>query len=301
MLWEDLPAAVRAAVVRHTGRITEATPVTGGVNSDLTATLDTAAGRFFCKATRSDSRTAWMHRNERDVHPYLPDIAPALHWTVEENGWLILGLEHVQGHHPDLSPGSADIRPTIDTVRDLHTKLTPCPAKVASFAEHWRQLSAWQRLGHQHYAELETRAFDLAEGDTLLHTDLHPLNILIGTRVRVVDWAWARRGATWVDGAFLATRLMIAGHSPEQAERIAPVPDEFVVALAGVWEYQARKDPRPHRQRLVGIAESWLAHRSLEARQRSKKSSTEVPTAVALPRGTGVIVGRGTAGHKRAR
>jgi hypothetical protein len=25
-------------------------------------------------------------------------------------------------------------------------KLAPCPAKVASFAEHWRQLSAWQRI-----------------------------------------------------------------------------------------------------------------------------------------------------------
>lgn len=187
MLWEDLPAGVRTTIERHTGQIIEVTPVSGGINSDLTLTLDTATGRFFGKATRSDGRAAWMHRNERAVHPYIPDIAPALHWTVEQDGWLVLGLEHIEGRHPDLSPGSADTRPTIDTVHDLHTKLTPCPAKVASFAEHWRQLSAWQRLGRQHYAELEARVFDLAEGDTLLHTDLHPLNILIDTRVRVID------------------------------------------------------------------------------------------------------------------
>ncbi|GLZ34706.1 hypothetical protein Lesp02_68930 [Lentzea sp. NBRC 105346] len=256
MLWEDLPEGVRRAVEVHIGEITGIEPVTGGVNSAMTVTVDAEAGRFFCKVIAANGRMAWMHRNEREVHPYLPDIAPKLQWTVEQDGWLILGLEHITGRHPDLSPGSADIRPVIDAVHDLHAKLTPCPAKVASFAEHWRQLPVWQQLG--------TRALELAEGDTLLHTDVHPLNILLDTRVRVIDWAWARTGAPWVDDAFLATRLMIAGHSPTEAEdQVADVPDEFVVALAGVWEHLAHNDPRPHRRRLARIARGWAVSRNL--------------------------------------
>lgn len=258
MHWEDLPASVRHAVEQHTGHVTEATSVTGGVNSDLAATLRTRQGRFFCKAVTTDGRMAWMHRNELAVHPFLPDIAPALHWHVEQDGWLLLGFEHVEGRHPDLSPGSPDIARVAEAVHNLHTKLTPCPAKVASFADHWRQVSAWQRLGHPGYAAMEARALDLAEGDTLLHTDLHPLNILIDDQVRVIDWAWARRGARWVDDAFLAIRLMIAGHAPDQAEH---VPDEFVVAIHGMWEHLARKDPRPHRRRLADVAEQWARHR----------------------------------------
>jgi len=46
------------------------------------------------------------------------------------------------------------------------------------------------------FPEMERKALDLAEGDTLLHTDLHPLN---------------------------------------------EVPDEFVVAVYGVWLHNARK------------------------------------------------------------
>ncbi|GAB2842594.1 hypothetical protein [Lentzea nigeriaca] len=75
-----------------------------------------------------------------------PDTAPALHWHVDTGNWLVLGFEHVGGRHPDFSPGSPDIAPTTEAVRELHAKLTPCPAKVANFAGHWRQLSAWQRI-----------------------------------------------------------------------------------------------------------------------------------------------------------
>ncbi|NKE58513.1 hypothetical protein FXN61_17470 [Lentzea sp. PSKA42] len=265
MRWEDLPAEVRDAVARRTGRVSASERVTGGVNSDFTAALDTAHGRFFCKATSATSRTAWMLRNELTVHPHLPDIAPALHWHVDTGNWLVLGFEHVDGRHPDFSPGSPDVTPTVDAVSDLHAKLTPCPAKVASFAEHWRQLSAWQRIDpegvdpwtRQHidrFREMERQALDLAKGDTLLHTDLHALNVLVSDRLRIVDWAWARKGQPWVDRAFLHLRLMLAGHEPHDDE----VPDEFVVAVYGVWLYNAQRGkPRG----LADVAQRWARHR----------------------------------------
>lgn len=103
----------KADLVDTVAAIIASEPVTGGVNSDFTATLGTAQGRFFCKATRAASRTAWMLRNELAVHPHLPDVAPALHWHVDTGNWLVLGFEHVDGRHPDFSPGSADIAPVL--------------------------------------------------------------------------------------------------------------------------------------------------------------------------------------------
>jgi thiamine kinase-like enzyme len=101
---------------------------------------------------------------------------------------------------------------------------------------------------------MERTALDLAEGDTLLHTDLHPLNVLVSDRTRVVDWAWARRGQAWVDRAFVQLRLMLAGHEPQDDE----VPDEFVVAVYGVWLHNARKGkPRG----LADVARRWARHR----------------------------------------
>ncbi|SFR28555.1 hypothetical protein SAMN04488564_114116 [Lentzea waywayandensis] len=265
MRWKDLPSEVRDAVGLRIGRVAASEPVTGGVNSDFTAMLDSAHGRFFCKATRATGRTAWMLRNELAVHPHLPDVAPALRWHVDTGNWLVLGFEHVDGRHPGFSPGSPDIVPIAAVFDELHAKLTPCPAKVASFAEHWRQLSAWQHIDpdtvdpwtRQHidrFREMERKALELAEGDTLLHTDPHPLNFLMSDRPRVVDWAWARKGQPWVDLAFLHLRLMLAGHEPHDDE----VPDEFVVAVYGVWLHNARRGkPR----RLADVARRWARHR----------------------------------------
>jgi Ser/Thr protein kinase RdoA (MazF antagonist) len=65
-------------------------------------------------------------------------------------------------------------------------------------------------------------ALELLRGDTLLHTDHNPMNVLIAdAAVHLVDWAWPTRGAAWIDPACLALRLMAAGHGPAEAEACA--------------------------------------------------------------------------------
>ncbi|MEV7796249.1 hypothetical protein AB0O68_30325 [Streptomyces sp. NPDC087512] len=57
-------------------------------------------------------------------------------------------------------------------------------------------------------------------GDTLVHTDLNPAKVLItGERSYLVDWAWAGRGAVWLDAA-IAVIWLLAGelHTPASAE-----------------------------------------------------------------------------------
>ncbi|GAA4003315.1 hypothetical protein GCM10022247_25240 [Allokutzneria multivorans] len=262
--WEHLPASVRHAVERHTGSVLGARSPAAGRSSDLSTTLHTSAGLVFCKGIRQSSRGAWMHRNEVIVSPHLPGCAPRLLWTVEEDDWLLLGYEHVAGRHADFSPGSSDLPLVTDALATLHG---PAPSDVQSLSERLRAVSAWARLRAappddllswqrerlDHFVELERVAFDAVDGDALIHSDLHPLNILISSKARIIDWAWACRAAPWVDHELFALRLVIAGHEP------SPDPDRtaFAVAICGLWEYRSRRSPAPHWDALLRGARLW--------------------------------------------
>ncbi|TDD48767.1 aminoglycoside phosphotransferase family protein [Saccharopolyspora elongata] len=287
--WSELPAAVRAAIENQCGSVTRAVLPDAGRNSDVSATLHTGGGHvLFCKGVRLDTPQARMHRHEAQVNPYLPlGVAPRLLWESEVDGWLLLGFEHVPGHHADLSPGSPDLPLVADTLHTIGGALTPSPIYAPRLAEQWARLAAWRRLAHDQDAEAdewvrdrldefvdrEHRAFTAIDGDALAHTDLHPLNVLVSERARVVDWAWSRRAAPWVDAGLLVLRLIGAGHTPPAAERWADdvVPawssvgeqlrTDFAVAVLGVWHHMARVSPGPQRAPLVGVARRWVAHR----------------------------------------
>jgi hypothetical protein len=164
---------------------------------------------------------------------------------------------------------------------------TACPiSDVPSLAEQWARLAAWRRLRNDppadldpwsvenmdRFVSLERRAFDLMDGKSLLHTDLQSLNILMDPAVRIVDWAWSRLGAPWVDTALLVIRLIDAGHSPAEAELWADTVSPwttassdartaFSVAVLGAWEYLQRARPLPHRAQLTAAARQWTRHR----------------------------------------
>ncbi|WP_246009672.1 phosphotransferase family protein [Actinokineospora cianjurensis] len=260
-----------------------------GRNSDFSAVLHLADGRLFCKGiAEAGGRRGRMHRHEAEVNGWLPTaIAPRLRWCVEVDDWVLLGFDHVDGHHADLSPGSADLNLVADLVTVVTRDLARCPAPAPRLAEQWARLAAWRRLAEDipddldpwarvHLKALsgwEQRAVELVDGDDLAHTDLHPLNILVSdTTARAVDWAWSRRANAAVDVAFLITRLVDAGHTPAAAERWAEnvpvwreVPQDtgtaFAVAIWGMWEYLQRDQPLPHRAALTAAARSWARTR----------------------------------------
>jgi hypothetical protein len=270
----------------------KAEPATAGANSDFSATLHVADGVIFCKGVMTNSPRARMHRHEALVNPWLPLLAPRLLWRVDTDGWLLLGFEHAAGRHANLSPASPDLPLVADAVTTLAWDLTPCPvADVPRLADQWQRLSAWHRLAQEppadldpwtrenlsHLVEWETRAIELVDGDSLAHTDLHSLNILVADRARVIDWAWSRRAAAWVDTAFLIIRLIDAGHTCGEAEQWAhgiptwdsPMWDSvldtaltaFAVAVTGMWEHRTRQDPKPFRAGLTASARRWAQHR----------------------------------------
>lgn len=285
--WLDLPEPTRDAVQRHCGPIVAVDHQPIGLHSEFSATLTTETGRVFVKGSRLTSSHRWMHRNEARINRFLPALAPRVLWVVESGGWLLHGFEHAAGRHARLGPGSSDLPLVATSVARMHRTLTPCPDPDAgSFAGQWDRLSAWRRLRddppsdlhpwtaeHLHsFAGLESQAIAAVDGDSLVHTDLHELNILIDESARVIDWAWARRAAGWVDAAFLVIRLVDAGHSPRAAEEWAatlPVwqnaPAEelslFAGEVLGVWELLQHRQPLPHRTRLTDAARTWACHR----------------------------------------
>jgi hypothetical protein len=248
--WADLPGAVRDLVQDRTGQVAGSRPA-GGDRSDITATLDTESGAVFIKGA-AGGMFARSLRNEAAVNPHVSPIAPRLLWTVEAEGWIILGFEHVDGRHADYSPGSPDLpllRAALERLQQV-----PLPDHVTKGAE-------------RHYGGLAAMT-----GDTLLHTDLHPDNVLISAdRAYLVDWAWACKGAAWAELAMVAFRLIVAGHTVQSAEewgRSCPAwkggrtLDAFVTANALSWQRAADRDPQEWKTRTARHAQQWVDHRA---------------------------------------
>lgn len=281
--WTELPVIVRSAVEQLAGVVLGESSAPAGRHSELSTTLRTSAGQVFVKGITTDNPGVRAHRHEAAVNPRLSEIAPRLLWTVETGGWLLLGYEHVEGRHADLSPGSADLPLLADALGGLEG----LPAGDApDLAAQWARFAAWRRLRHEpptdlhawcrgnldQFVDWERRAIDAVTGNQLAHTDLHSLNILVGERLRVVDWAWSRATVPWLDAGFLVLRLIDTGHSPAAAERwaastaawmAAPEDDRtaFAVAVLGIWEFLQRDQPLPHRERLTDAARRWARHR----------------------------------------
>ncbi|GAA4415383.1 hypothetical protein ACFQV2_16355 [Actinokineospora soli] len=287
--WDDLPDTVRAAIERETGPVDRAVVPAAGRNSDFSAVLHSANGLTFCKGIAdADGKRAVMHRHEADINPWLPtSVAPRLRWRTEIDGWLLLGFDHVPGRYADLSPGSADLPVVTELVTTMTTELARSPAPATRLADQWARLAAWRRIAkdvpddldpwaRQHLDELigwEERAIELVDGDDLVHTDLHPLNILVGDQeAKVVDWAWSRKASSAVDVAFLITRLIDNGHGVVEAEQWGEsIPawreaaqdtrTALAAAIWGIWEFLEGDTPLAHRALLTAAARTWTRAR----------------------------------------
>ncbi|MFF1675699.1 aminoglycoside phosphotransferase [Streptomyces sp. NPDC058256] len=253
----DVPADVLAAITEATGPVVKTEPVGAGFNSEIAAHLHTDSGTVFVKGLRADHPRVWTQQREAEINPYLQGIAPRLLWRLQPAGWDLLGFEAVDGHHADYAPGSPDV-PVVATV--LHRLgQVPCPdLPLKSMPD---RMAAYSDTP------------ELFAGERLLHTDWHDTNVLVtGGQALLVDWAWASRGAGWIDPALWVIWLISAGHTAPQAEACAAAlpawteapataVDAFAVASARLWHEIADADPDPWTQRMQTAAQTWAAHR----------------------------------------
>ncbi|MFG1709262.1 hypothetical protein ACFLIM_39330 [Nonomuraea sp. M3C6] len=232
--WEDLPAATRGAIEKHTGRVRSARTVSEGLNSSVAMLLSTEVGPVFVKGLRRAYPRRWTQDMEWMVNPYVTGVAPRVLWRIEEE-WDLLGFEAVEGRHAVYEPDSADLPRLMHTMAALGKMQCPdLPLKTAE--DRWGP----------YVTEPEQASWFV--GGRLLHTDYNPLNVLIsGRRALLIDWAWPTKGAGWIDPACLVIRLIAGGHTAEQAERAvsglpawegAPVEglDVFSAASVRLWQ-----------------------------------------------------------------
>ncbi|MBR7830666.1 phosphotransferase [Actinospica sp. MGRD01-02] len=265
--YHELPELVRTAVQARTGVIRSARTAEAGTNSAVAAVLETeASGRVFLKGLPEDHVSVIDQQREARVSPHIEGIGPRMLWQETAAGWDLIAFEMVEGaRHADYTPGSPDL-PKLAALMGQLAK-TSCP-RVQMMSAGWR----WGA-----YLD-STSDFGILEGDALLHTDYHVGNVLItDDRAWLIDWAWATRGAAFIDPALVLPRLIAAGHSPAEAETWAaehPAWQEanpeaitkFAAAISRLWSQLADKNPHATwRRPMVEAATTWADHRAAMA------------------------------------
>lgn len=259
--WAELDASARSVIEAHTGPVLAARSATEGKNSHVAAFLDTTDGTVFVKGLRQDHPGVITQKREAAINPCVLTVSPRLLWEAQDVDWHLLGFEHTPGRHADFAPGSPDLPLVLDAMRRLGG--LPCP-DLPELKEAVRRWSAYV----ENPADLA-----LLDGDTLLHTDYNPFNILIdGQAARLIDWAWPTRGAAFIDPASLIVRLIFAGHTPAEAEPVvAHLPawstapkravDVYATAVERMWTEIYQADPTTWKRQTMTAARAWRNHR----------------------------------------
>ncbi|MFE6776557.1 hypothetical protein [Streptomyces sp. NPDC057702] len=261
---EDIPGPEFWSLVRpHTGAVSATRHTARGFGSDLTAVVEYANGPFFVKGMRNrrGGRRDSILR-ERAIAPTVRPLAPALRWAAEDENWIVLGYEVVDGRWASFTPGS----PGLSLVAELVNRIGVfSPPDVAL---GWTE-DRWDR-----FAELSAARF--LRGNTLLHTDIHPSNVIVGDAdTWLVDWAWPTVGAAFIDPGCVVVQLVASGYAPGQAEEWAAecagwrnaeqaALDTFALAAHRMWA--ARAEGRPNEAWLAAMASAtrqWVTHRRL--------------------------------------
>lgn len=279
LTWDELPSSVRDWAQGVLGApVVRVAHATGGYSPGTADALFCADGRaVFLKAGHPslNPHSPGMLRSEGAVLAQLPSglpVAGLVDYLDEgPDGWVALLLEHVEGAQPLLPWTDVTIAAALDSIAELAGALTPAPVGIEATAAQALapMFSSWRGVGGE--PDLDPWLVDRLDliqarsaavlahtvGDTLLHLDLRADNLLQRSdgRLIVVDWAWAVRGAAWVDPALLAIEFISSGTSVDAdawIRRIASAHGistslivDLLVGVLGFFEYEGRQPDPP--------------------------------------------------------
>ena len=274
--WAELPADVRAAVADLAGAaIDGAQTQPHGFSPGVAARLRLADGRrAFVKAVSAatNPESPAMHRTEARLTGAFPPSVPVprLLGIYDDDDWVALVYEDVDGRHPAVPWRIAELEHVIASLVRLHEALTPCPVadwprvdddvQTAEEFASWSTADAdtldeWTRAHLSELIDLESGWRPVAARDTLLHLDLRADNMLIRPdgEVMFVDWPWGARGAPLLDVVGFAPSVRMQG-GPDLDWLLARHPaaaggrratDSLLAAVAGMFTIRALGPPPP--------------------------------------------------------
>ncbi|MBM7789272.1 phosphotransferase family protein [Tenggerimyces flavus] len=295
--WPDLPEPIRARIEERLGDVVVAVASQGsGFTHGFASRLVYGRGRRAFVKAASDATgpvIADCYRAEARVVPTLPAgvPAPALRWTIEESGWVVLCFEDVPGRPPRRPWEPSELTAVLTALTPMSEALTPGPPALvvpdardwlAADFGYWRDLADSAEPGDSEriadLAVLEAAALDAIAGTSVIHCDLRDDNVIVGDdgKVWVCDWNWPSRGAPWVD--LLTLLLSAAGDGYDADALFAAHPlgadvdpdavDAVLAALCGYFVRSARSGPdaasphlRNHQSWYAEATMSWLARR----------------------------------------
>lgn len=299
--WSSAPAEVRAAAERLIGApVAVARTQRGGFSCGIACRVRTSdGGRAFVKAVSliDNAVTAAMFMREAAVAAALPAEvpAPALLGHTQVDGWVLLVFEDVAGRVMSGAWSRHDAMAVMGSIMDLTEIGTPCPVAVVEPwggpVAHWpgwadlvatgraeQVLEDWARRHLRELVDLERQYPAATAGDTLLHGDLRADNVILsGRSATFVDWAWAARGAPWLDPLIFSLCAVLQGIAdPERVFLAHPsaraadphAVDCVLAALAGRFVNTSSLPPagnpglRAFQRAEAAAALGWLARRT---------------------------------------
>jgi aminoglycoside phosphotransferase len=260
--WGAVPGDVRKAIEELLGRkVRTAQSRPGGFSEGVAARLGLEDDTdVFVKAisTASEPSVAGFHRREAAVARRLPAglPVPRLLAAYDDGEWVALLFEHVTGALPAQPWRPGDLERVLAAATAMAHALTPSPIPAADAARPrlrgWADLDRpadpWAAAHRDELIRLEAAPLD---GDTLLHGDLYPFNVLLDAdRVRVVDWPHAWVGPAYAD----VLTLMSSAADPEHHLAANPLTrgldplavDAFLAAHSGFLLRLAQRAGDPH-------------------------------------------------------
>jgi hypothetical protein len=283
--WLLLPPMVRRFIEGKLGSpVAQADSAGSGFTPGFASVLTGENGeRMFVKAASKKAQRMFADSYREEVRKLsaLPNDLPIprLSWSHEDDLWVILGLEYVDGPNPTRPWQRDELDACLDTLELLADALTPPPAamQLDSFADdfaetpgdwdHVRKVAPeWPHL--EDVAALASRFADVTTGDTLVHTDARDDNFLMQAdgRALLCDWNWPVVGAAWID-----TVLMLIAPSGDGldvdaivAERrltkdVDPEHIDILLALISGYFLKHRDDPVPNSSPYIRRHQAWYA------------------------------------------
>ena len=280
--WAHLPPAVRALVEQRCGSpVVEADSRDSGFTPGFASVLTCEdGGRHFVKAASVKAQKLFAHsyREEARKLAALPAEAPApaLRWLHDDDEWVVLGFEYVEGRAPRRPWRRDDLDASLAMLARAVEVLTPPPEglMLGTFAEEFAPLPGfWDHVRERHpglehadeAAALAARFAEVTGGDTLVHTDVRDDNILITADGAVLcDWNWPVVGAAWLDTAILMIGPRGDGLDVDavlaEAELTRDVPAEHVdsaIALVTAYFLKQADEPVPPTSPHIRAAQRW--------------------------------------------
>lgn len=290
--WKFLPPEVRALVEDRIGApVVTAQSQDGGFTPGFASVLTAADGqRAFVKAaSRSAQReiaASYAEEGRKLAVLGVAIPAPRLLWTHEDETWVVLGFEAVDGRSPRRPWRPADLDRALDLAEAIAAATTTVPEGLGLrpiVEDLPRIVTGWDTVPEQwpHRSEAAGLAAlmpSLPDSDRFAHSDLRDDNILFAAdgRTLACDWNWPALGPAWLD----LVVLLVSAHGdgldaePELAARSLTRevdPEQIDVWLSAFCGFMLSSRIRPvpssspylraHSDWYAEAAWSWLAQR----------------------------------------